>query len=189
MSLMPANIGATVFLAMILAYWLTVLLGALDLDFLDFDLDADVDADLGSDLDVSVGVFDGMLAFFYLGKIPLMILLSIFALCLWVISIIANGYLNPSGSLALGLPLAVGNLIVSPFICKVICAPLARFFMALKRSMLGGRYGPHLQSNHLPSVRNGASGGLHTGPDTAECCCRRRSCLQKGDEAVVIGKR
>jgi hypothetical protein len=192
MSLMPANIGATVFLAMILAYWLTVLLGALDLDFLDFDLDADVDADLGSDLDVSVGVFDGMLAFFYLGKIPLMILLSIFALCLWVISIIANGYLNPSGSLALGLPLAVGNLIVSPFICKVICAPLARFFMALKKdpnapadvmgricrvttSQVSAKMGQaEVSTSGAPILLNVVADGDHV--------------FKKGDEAVVIGK-
>jgi len=196
MSLMPANLGATILLTMMVCYWLMVILGALDLDFLDFDIDtdmdADLDADLGSDLNVSVGVLDGMLAFFYLGKIPVMILLSIFAMCLWVFSIIANGYLNPSGSLVLGLPIAAGNLVVSPFVCKIICTPLARLFMALKKdpnapadvmgrickvttTQVSTKMGQaEVATSGAPILLNVVADGDHT--------------FKKGDEAVVIGK-
>lgn len=193
MSLMPANIAATVFLAMMVAYWLMVILGAMDLDFLDFDLDTDVDADVDLDLGgAPVGVFDGMLAFFYLGKIPIMILLSIFAMCLWVVSIIANGYLNPSGSLALGLPIAAGNLVVSPLVCKVICTPLARLFMALKKdpnapadvigrickvntTQVSKKMGQaEVPTSGAPILLNVVADGDHI--------------FKKGDEAVVIGK-
>jgi len=192
MSLMPANIAATLFLALMVLYWLMVILGALDLDFLDVDVDTDVDVDLGTDLDISVGVFDGMLAFFYLGKIPIMILLSILALCLWVVSIIANGYLNPSGSLILGLPIAAGNLIVSPLICKIVCAPLAKLFMALKRdpnapadvvgrickvttTQVSAKMGQaEVPTGGAPVLLNVVADGDHV--------------FKKGDEAVVIGK-
>lgn len=192
MSLMPANFGATILLAMMVCYWLMVILGTLDLDFLDFDIDTDIDADLGSDLDVSVGVLDGMLAFFYLGKIPIMILLSIFAMCLWVISIIANGYLNPSGSLVLGLPIAAGNLVVSPLICRIICTPLARLFMALKKDPNApadviGRI-CKVTTTQVSAKMGQAEVPTSGAPILLNVVADSDHVFQKGDEAVVIGK-
>ena len=145
LALQPANIFFTVFLFLMILYWIMVVLGALDLEFLDIDLDTDseLDIDADGDLEITGGFFEGFLAFFYLGKIPVMIVFSVLAICMWVTSIIANGYLNPSGGMLRGIPIGIGVLVVGPFICKTACMPLARFFMMFKkdynapRSVLG----------------------------------------------------
>lgn len=134
---LPANIFFTVLLILMFIYWILVVLGAMDIEFLDFDLDIDGDADIDVDgaLDATGGGFlDSVCSFFYLGTIPLMILMSTLIICMWFISIIANGVINPSGTMVIGLPIAIGNIIVSPFICKVVCMPLKKFFASLKKT-------------------------------------------------------
>ena len=44
-ALAAVNLPYTVFLGLILLYWLTVIIGALDLDLFNIDLDADADVD------------------------------------------------------------------------------------------------------------------------------------------------
>ena len=44
----------TVLIALVLAYWLTVIVGALDVDLFDIDADLDVDVDMDLDIDVDV---------------------------------------------------------------------------------------------------------------------------------------
>ncbi|MEO1088934.1 MAG: hypothetical protein AAFY88_32305 [Acidobacteriota bacterium] len=52
--LSPINLVLTVLLAVIIGYWLFVILGVLGMDVLDFDTDPDVDADLEIDPDVAI---------------------------------------------------------------------------------------------------------------------------------------
>jgi hypothetical protein len=67
----PVNLFPTILLIITVLYWMAVMLGALDMGFLDFDLDADfetdveVDIDLGSEVDgdVSSGFFTDILVF------------------------------------------------------------------------------------------------------------------------------
>jgi len=106
------------------------------------DMDADADVDIGGDADVDAhagvdgadaGALRSVLHFFYVGEVPVMILVSIFILSCWTISVIANYYLNPGGSLILGLPIFAGNVFVSAFICKVFAMPLKRLFEAFDK--------------------------------------------------------
>ena len=110
----------------------------------DADLGADVQADIGADMDADAdahagvdgadaGALRSVLHFFYIGEVPVMILVSIFILSCWTISVIANYYLNPSGSLILGLPILAGDVFVSAFICKVFAMPLKRLFEAFDK--------------------------------------------------------
>ena len=123
---MPVNLLFTVLLLLVLLYWIMVILGALDIDFLDFDFDTDTDVDIDADADMDVqggGVLRGVLEFFYVGEIPVMVLVSVFALCLWMISVIGNYYLNPKDSLILSLPILAGNIFVSSMVVKVMAVP------------------------------------------------------------------
>jgi hypothetical protein len=94
-ALAPANVFYTILLGFIMLYWLTVFLGALDLEFLDFDLDADHDLDLDGDIegdaDLDGGSGWGMnaLSFFNVGQVPFMIFLSFLVLAMWVGSLLA----------------------------------------------------------------------------------------------------
>ncbi|MDF2543020.1 MAG: hypothetical protein K0S47_2738 [Herbinix sp.] len=72
------NIIPTVLLILVVLYWIIVIIGALDLDFLDFDLDLD-----GGD---ATGPFYSLLAFLKVGELPVMFVLSILILNFWIIA-------------------------------------------------------------------------------------------------------
>lgn len=191
---LPANVFFTVLMLLMLLYWIMVVIGTLDIEFLDFDLDVEGDADVDVDgvLDGAAGgFFDGFCAFFYIGTVPVTILVSMLIICMWFISIIANGLMNPSGSMVLGFPIAVGIVIVSPFVCKVVCMPLKKLFSSLKktdtiRDVIGRictvkttevstKMGQaEVPSSGAPVLINVVSDGSHV--------------FHKGDEAVVLEK-
>lgn len=75
---------ATVLVIVCCAYWLLVIVGAMTFDALDFDLpDIDIDADVDGSL-LDLGFIP--LRFLNIGRVPLMLWLSIFALCAWLTS-------------------------------------------------------------------------------------------------------
>jgi hypothetical protein len=76
------SLPASMLLSLVLVYWLFVIFGALDLDMFDFDLE--IDADLDVDSVLSLGF--APLRFLNLGRIPLMLWMSIFSLSWWGLS-------------------------------------------------------------------------------------------------------
>lgn len=115
-----------------IAYWLMVIVGVADVDFLDVDLDVDGDADIDKDLPVNPdGWLYGFMKFFNMGEVPLMVILTVFALSGWVVNVLLNYYLNPWdwGWLAAvyTIPAMIGGLIMS----KIITTPLVGFYKKL----------------------------------------------------------
>jgi len=139
------NIIPTVLLVLILIYWITVIIGVFNIDSFDIDADADVDIDVDVDADVDIDTdvdvdtevdinagdsilwLNSALSFFNLGKIPLMLLLSFFAMSLWGISMLMNHYLNNS-SIFLSLIYLIPNFFVSLFVTKFLSAPFVKVF-------------------------------------------------------------
>jgi hypothetical protein len=89
----------------VLLYWITVILGIFDTELfnvelpdpgLEFDADVDLDAEVDAELDT--GVVWGIAHWFYVGEVPVMVLVSIFILSLWAGAILGNYYFNPMGS-------------------------------------------------------------------------------------------
>jgi len=123
------NIIPTTLFILILIYWLTVIIGVFNVD--SFDIDGDADIDVDSDVDVNAGDsiiwLNSALSFFNLGKIPLMIILSFFAMSLWIISILANYYLNNS-SVLLSLVYLIPNIFISAFVTKFLSTPFVKLF-------------------------------------------------------------
>ena len=119
----------SILLGLILLYWLTVFVGALDLDFLDFDLDSDVDADVDMDVDADVdadaeaglGWLGETLTFYNIGRVPFMIFLSVLVLFLWVGAALAFSFF-PETKLLFLLAL-VPNVLVALFLTKGSTAP------------------------------------------------------------------
>ena len=91
---------ATLLVVATCGYWLLVMFGALDLDFLDIDVDLDVDADIDADLDMDVDVDVGdssilqlgfvPLKWLNIGSVPTMLWGSIFALMSFMVSRLWN---------------------------------------------------------------------------------------------------
>jgi uncharacterized membrane protein (DUF106 family) len=145
----PANLFLTIFLLLILFYWLTVVLGALDMNAIDIDIDTDIDIDANVDIDADAdvnhdvshsggsGIFLGVLRFFNLGQVPFMVIFSVLILSMWAISVYLNSpnsFINPQMSATWAVILFLPNFIVSMFVTKFVTMPLVPLFRALDSS-------------------------------------------------------
>lgn len=131
----PANVVYTILLGIIILYWITVFLGAIDLGALDldFDFDADVDMDVDADVDMdtdlgsSPGWIAGTLHFFNFGKLPFMVLMSFVIIPAWIMSIGLNEYFN-QGRWWFPLVMIIPILFVSLIIGKIFSTPFVPLF-------------------------------------------------------------
>jgi len=130
-AVLPPNLVATGLLVFVLLYWLTVIVGLLDFKT------ADLHADAGHLPGAHADWFNGALAFFNLGRVPLMLFVSFVALPLWVGSILAN-YYTDNTSLLRGLLFLLPLLLASLFVAKVLTQPFVRLFAALEKDHDGG---------------------------------------------------
>ena len=147
-ALEPVNIFYTILLGIIILYWLSVFIGALDLSAFDFDLDVDVDIDADIDLDVDVdadvdadtnagnalGWFAGALHFFNFGKVPFMVLMSFVVLTAWSLSILLNDNIGHGRwwfALAMFIPIVFLSLIAG----KILSTPFVPIFKALDNEL------------------------------------------------------
>ena len=145
------SIGAiipTFLLLFVIGYWLIVILGAIDLDAIDFDVDVDADVDVDVDVDTDVDVdadhdvhhdataditwLSQVLTFFNLGKIPFMVWLTFVAIPLWFGTIVMHeifGSLSAIVSLVLFIPMLIASL----FISKFLTYPFVKLFHKLNK--------------------------------------------------------
>jgi len=136
------NLIPSALLVFILIYWLSVIVGVIDLNFFDIDVDvhADFDVDAGhvdalaADTQISVGWLNAVLAFFNLGYVPFMVFLSFVILPMWLISVVLNYYIG-NNSFLIGLVLLIPNFIFSLFIAKFATIPFIKIFKKLDNEM------------------------------------------------------
>jgi hypothetical protein len=135
----PPNLAPTALLVFVLLYWLTVIVGVLDLKSVNLDVDTHHEAHLGHHAAVGHPEVPGIswlnhaLAFFNLGRVPLMVFLSFVALAWWVSSILLNYYLhNESGMVGVVLlvPLLLGSLLLAKF----LTLPFVHLFAAMEKA-------------------------------------------------------
>lgn len=127
MSVSAPVLPATVLLALVCFYWLLVMLGSLDLDFLDVDLEFDLDAEPSSLTSVGFVV----LRFLNIGNVPVMIWGSVFALTLWVVSSLLFVYHDASSMQGESWPIlqiVLRNVAISVFLTKLFTTPLVGKF-------------------------------------------------------------
>ena len=123
------NLPITVCFGIVLLFWCLTVFGIFDTDSLepDLDLDADVDTDIDADLDTKVaspGIGVGILRFFNVGEIPIMILLSVCVALSWAGSVLGNYYFNPGHGFLLGIGIFLMSDLVSLFLTKIVTTPL-----------------------------------------------------------------
>lgn len=117
------TLPATVLVGLCLLYWLSVILGVMDFDFLDFDLDFEIGTEGASILDFG---FIG-LRFLNIGEVPVMLWLSLFSLSMWMLSINFDSKVEINTLLDY-LPLALRNMGVSLVVTKLITQPFKGYF-------------------------------------------------------------
>lgn len=134
-------------------YWVTVIIGAVDVSSLDVDIDLDLDVDADADFDADAdngrvpemqGDMQGnpeadltwmnrILIFLNISKVPLMVWLSVFALICWFGSVNITDFLGLSG-LLVGLVVFLPLAIVGSVIAKFVTLPLVPVFDSLDDS-------------------------------------------------------
>lgn len=117
------NLPYTILLLVILAYWMLVIIGLLDIDAFDIDLSTDFDADLDLDApDHIPGLGAQAIGFLNIGEVPVMFYVSLVTLSMWVGSIRANELLG-NDNIWIAIALAVPNLIVGLLVAKLLTTP------------------------------------------------------------------
>lgn len=120
----PANLVLTVLAVFILVYWITVIIGVVDIDVFDIELDFDADAEVDG---VAVTWLNSALAFFNLGQVPIMVFLTFLIIPAWALSLIVNDFFGNSSFLFGTITLA-GVLFISLFIAKILTMPFVKVF-------------------------------------------------------------
>lgn len=90
------------------------------------------DADHDAHADSGPGLLTQVMRFVHMGDVPVMIVVSILALCAWIFSMIANHYWT-GHSLPRVLIILVPVLLLSALLTRYLTLPLAGFFRALNR--------------------------------------------------------
>ncbi len=116
------NLPFTIFLGLLLLYWIAVLIGAADLEIFDGDWMPDLEVEDAG------GVMDSVLQVLGIGEIPIMVLISVMTLSGWCFSMMANYYLNSSQSLLIGAGLLIPNLFASLFITGGFARLVSKIF-------------------------------------------------------------
>ncbi len=133
-SITGINLIPTLLFGIILLYWLSTIIGVLDISFFDIDVDidadVDVDVDIDTDADVSLqgqGVFHAVLVFLNIDCIPLMIVLSFVIIFFWCFAIAATILPFETGGL-IAAGLLIPEFFLAMFMTKIVTMPLRPVF-------------------------------------------------------------
>jgi hypothetical protein len=200
----PVNLFFTLMLLLMMLYWLTVLLGLLDLNTFDLDLDGDVGIDLDGDVDVDAdidvgadgagvsGLFRAAAEFFSLGRVPFMIVLSVLFLNLWLLAVLGNYYFNPNNSLPLAFVIALPAFMIACGITKIVIIPITRVFTGLDGSIEASRplIGQvcRVTTTKVSKKLGQAEITTNGSPILLNVMSADDRVFHKGDEAVIVGR-
>ena len=187
----PVNLTLSVLLLLLSAYWGVVLLGAVDIDSLDFDFDLDTNADAGSG-----GLLNGpvgeVLRFFNVGSVPVLVLASIMIVMLWAIGVLTWPLVGQWGilaQLAAFVPIWIGALLLT----KLVTLPLRKLFEQAERQV-EAENNVNLQGRRCVIISLTADAGRGQAEITTSGAPLRinvrtrdeNAVLNKGDEAVIV---
>lgn len=191
----PVNLTLSVLLALTMAYWLVVLIGAVGLDSLDFDIDTDVDVDMEIDSSLmATSATASILKFFHIGAVPILVLWSVFLMCLWALGVLTwplVGHWATLLQLIAVVPLVIGGLLLT----KVFTLPLKAIFDRIERDteaenntkLLGRR----CTIASLTADERFGQAEVATSGSPLKLNVRTRDAdtvLNKGEEAVLVGE-
>ncbi len=178
------NLPATLLLLLAVVYWLTVIVGLMDLSSLDVDLpDADLEVGDGG------GFFQAFLEYFNIRFVPVSIMVSLYALSFWIVSMLANEYLNPGKIGLVGLVIFVLNIPLSAQVAKWAGAPLVPLFKGMrmdasaKRELVGSRV---VVTSSKADAAYGQAEIAGEGPPITLAVRTDGEVIPKGTEAVIL---
>lgn len=128
----PHQVLLTLLLALVVCYWLLVILGALDFETdLPDDLgDGDGEVHHGHGVNTG-GAWLTAGRFFGFSQVPIVVWLSFMILFMWFHSLVLNQMWNPADSTLQALVLLLPNLVASLVVTKLVTIPVAKLFKAM----------------------------------------------------------
>ncbi len=181
-----ACLPASIVLLLAMLYWLLAIVAGLDLDLFDFDLDLDHEADLPESLSAGFVV----LRFLNIGRVPLVVWFSVFAVVYWLVTLLFDRLLdNPDlrESLFYAAQYAVRNLVLGVLLAKVLTQPLRDKFEPVEPNRAEDLIGRQCQITTSEVTRSFGQAQVPT--DAAPLLLNVRvkeDPLAKGDRAVIV---
>ncbi len=185
------NLLPTALLVFVLVYWIVVILGAIDLDFIDLDLElGETEADGVAEGEFSAAWLNAVLSFFNLGQVPFMVFLTFLIIPIWVISVMGNYYLDNT-SFGISMLLFMPNLVISLFIAKFLTMPFIGLFRTMDQETGETMIGKICTvTSTVSSGKVGQAKVKTTGaPLLLNVLTYNEVTLQHGDTGIVIDRR
>lgn len=181
-----ANLPASILLIVVGFYWLLSIVTGLDLDFLDISLDLDADGALDS----ASGLGFVVLRFLNIGRVPLMLWISVFAVAYWLVSMLFSQLLDsPAADQAtmLAAQLSLRNLAIVVVFTKLLTQPLRGKFDVVEPNRAIDLMGQECQitSSEVTDKFGQALFTTDGAPLILPVRTREQS-LAKGDRAVIV---
>ena len=117
----------SVFICVLILFWLFAIVGALDIDIISFDNDIDLDVDI--DADIEIPGFVGLLHTLGFTGVPFTIVLTVLIFLAWVFSYLISAYVLPLVptdllKILVGTAALIGSFLLALPITSKIIAPL-----------------------------------------------------------------
>lgn len=188
-ALHPFNLIYTVLMALVILYWLSVILGAVDMSAIDLDVDMDVDMDVDADTDIAVGGWlASALHFFHFDRLPFMLVMSIVISTAWSMTILTNHYWSHY-SLPYALALAAPILLVAFVLAKLLSYPLIPLFTRINTAAVAVEYvGMQCRIKLPPNTNRFGQGSVYHDGDQLLVNIKSEHPLSTGQQTVIIGK-
>jgi Na+-transporting methylmalonyl-CoA/oxaloacetate decarboxylase gamma subunit len=134
-SISQNQILLTLALGLVVAYWLMVIFGILNLDSESPDvlMDGDGLADVSHDPS-SGSVWLSTSRVLGFSKVPIVVWMSFLILFMWFISLVFNRFWNPDATTTQALLLLAPNFLISAIITKIVTIPVGKLFSAMSES-------------------------------------------------------
>jgi hypothetical protein len=181
-----ANLPASILLAVVMFYWLMAILAGLDLDFLDFDLDMDAEPDFSTAVGLGFVVF----RFLNIGRVPIMIWMSVFTVTYWLLSMLLDRLLdNPEHreTLFYAVQYGVRNFAIAAVLAKIFTQPLRDRFDAEEPNKVEDLIGREcsITTTEVTESFGQAEYKTEAAPLLLNVRTREKP-LAKGDRAVIV---
>lgn len=185
-ALLPYILPYTLFLGLVIVYWLFVIFGAMDIDIFEFDLDADIEIEGGHSF------FRGLLSFCNIGSVPLTIIISLISLQMWVGAMSLDHY--QVHGLIVNIPFWLFQvfsfiliLLLSVLITALLTRPLNRFFTIkseLKNQDLVGKV-CNVTTSKVTEIFGGAEFETNGSPINISIRNKDNEEFKRGDQAII----
>ncbi len=130
-----ACLPATLVLMLAMLYWLASIVAGLDLELFDFDLDLDLHGESGLSSLVSVGLL--VLRFLNIGRVPVVVWGSAFAIAYWMVALLLDRLIDEPASrtnLLYAAQYTARNLVLAVVLTKAVTQPLRGKFDPIEPS-------------------------------------------------------